>query len=142
MVMVLLLPTTHVSGTLPLWHAAMMADQSLSAKVSFKKLTVTAQVLLAGAVWFVPAATLMVIVALPLALPVTVTVVPDTLTVAAEVLLLEAEIVPSPALVTVMVLLFVVVSSVMLVGEMLRLPAALEIAHMTFLAVVVPSLQR
>ena len=142
MVMGLLLPTTHVLGTLPLWHAAMMADQSLSAKLFFRKLTVTAQVLLAGAVWFVPAATLIVMVALPLAFPVTVTVLPDTLTVAAAVLLLTALIVPSPLRVTAMALLFVVVSSVMLAGEMERLPAAFPILQLTLFGVVLPSLQR
>ena len=84
----------------------------------------------------------MVIVALPLALPVTVTVLPDTLTVAAAVLLLTALIVPSPLRVTVMVLLFVVVSSVILVGEMERLPAAFPILQLTLFAVVVPSAQR
>ena len=50
MVIVLLLPTAHVLGTLPEWHAAMMEAQSLSAKLSFRKLTATAQVLFAGAV--------------------------------------------------------------------------------------------
>ena len=84
----------------------------------------------------------MVIVALPLALPVTVTVLPDTLTVAAAVLLLTALIVPSPLRVTVMVLLFVVVSSVMLVGEMERLPAAFPILQLTLFGVVLPSLHR
>ena len=85
----------------------------------------------------------MVIVALPLAFPVTVTVLPDTpLTVAAAVLLLTALIVPSPLRVTVMVLLFVVVSSVMLAGEMERLPAAFPILQLTLFAVVVPSAQR
>ena len=84
----------------------------------------------------------MVIVVLPLALPVTVTVLPDTLTVAAAVSLLTALIVPFPLRVTVMVLLFVVVSSVILVGEMERLPAALAILQLTLFAVVVPSAQR
>ena len=83
----------------------------------------------------------MMIVALPLAFPVTVTVLPDTLTVAA-VLLLTALIVPSPLRVTVMVLLFVVVSSVMLVGEMERLPAAFPILQLTLFGVVLPSLHR
>ena len=57
-------------------------------------------------------------------------------------LLLTALIVPLPLRVTVMVLLFVVVSSVMLVGEMLRLPAAFPMLQLTLFAVVVPSAQR
>ena len=42
MVIVLLLPTTHVFGTLPEWHAAMMEVQSLSANLSFAKFSATA----------------------------------------------------------------------------------------------------
>ena len=84
----------------------------------------------------------MVIFALPLALPVTVTVLPDTLTVAAAVLLLTALIVPLPLRVAEMDMLYVVVSSVMLVGEMLRLPAAFPILQLTLFGVVLPSLQR
>ena len=66
---------------------------------------VTAQVLLAGAVWFVPAATLMVMVALPVVSFTleTVTVVPETETLATPVALDVALITPSPALVTVIV---------------------------------------
>ena len=57
-------------------------------------------------------------------------------------MLLVALILPSPLRVTVMVLLFVVVSSVMLAGEMERLPAAFPILQLTLFAVVVPSAQR
>ena len=110
--------------------------------MSFKKLTVTLQVWLAGALWFVPAATLTVMVALPLATPVTVTVVPLTLTVAAAVLLLLALMVPLPARVTVMFLLLLFISSVIVVGLMDRLPAAFPIDQLTVFAVVVLSLQR
>ena len=56
--------------------------------------------------------------------------------------LLTALIVPLPLRVTVMVLLFVVVSSVMLVGEMDRLPAAFPMLQLTLFGVVLPSLQR
>ena len=56
--------------------------------------------------------------------------------------LLVALMVPSPARVTAMVFDVLLISSVMLVGEMERLPAALAILQLTLFAVVVPSLQR
>ena len=58
------------------------------------------------------------------------------------VVLLTALIAPSPRRLTVMVLVLLVVSSVILVGEMLRLPAALPMVHATVFASVLPSLQR
>ena len=63
----------------------------------------TVQTLLAGAVKFVPAATETVILAVPGPFLVTVTVLPFTDTVAILVLSDATEIVPSPARVTVKV---------------------------------------
>ncbi len=142
MVMVLLFPATHVSGTVPLWHASIICSHVLSAKLAFRKLTSTVHVLLVGAVWFVPAATLTVIVALPFETPVTVTVFPLTLTVAVPGALLTALIAPSPALVTVMPALVVLLSRVIVVGLMDKLPLALPMVQVAFLAVVVPSDQQ
>jgi len=87
----------------------------------------------------VSAATLMVILALPLARPVTVTWFPLTLTLAIVGALLCALIAPVPARVTVMTLLVALVSRVMLSGEMERLPAAFWMLQLTVLASVVPS---
>ena len=61
------------------------------------------QLLFAGAVWFVPAATETVIVAVPAAFFVTVTVVPETATAATLVLLEVAVMAPSPGRVAVKV---------------------------------------
>ena len=102
--------------------------------------TCTAQVLFAGAVWFVPSATPMVTVALPSFTAVTSTVFSDTLTVATLGLLDWAEIAPSPALVTVMVLNLADAFSDIEVLSRVRLPAALPILHPAVFAVVVPSL--
>ena len=103
--------------------------------------TVTAHVLFAGAVWFEPAATLTVIVALPFLFeaPVTVMVVPLTDTVAMPVSLLEAVTAPFPVRVTVIVPLGVLSVSDSDVGLMLILPAALLMVQFTLLAEVVPS---
>ena len=105
---------------------------------------VTAQVLLAGAVWFVPAATLMVMVALPVVSFTleTVTVVPETVTFATPVLLELALTTPLPARVTVIDFDLLEAFSVMEVGLMLKEPAALPIDHTTVFAVVLPSDQR
>ena len=99
----------------------------------------TLQVLSAGAVWFVPAATLTVIVALPFALLVTVTVVPLTLTVATLVLLDLAEIAPSPARVTEIVPVLALMFRLMLDLFKARLPTALPMLQVTALAAVLPS---
>ena len=93
----------------------------------------------AGAVWFVPAATLTVIVALPLALPVTVTVFPLTETVATLVLLELALIAPSPARVTVNCLLGSRELSVRLVALRLEEPAAFPMDQATVFAPLDPS---
>ena len=66
-------------------------------------LQVTLHVAFAGARWFVPSATLTVMVAVPPPFFVTVTVVPDTVAVAIEELLVVTEIFPFPARVTVKV---------------------------------------
>ena len=97
----------------------------------FGKFDVTLTVLLAGAVWFVPAATVTVIVALPFDTPRMVTVVPDTLTVATLVLLDDAETAPSPGLVTVMFFVIVDKSSVTLAVLKESEPVALPILHVT-----------
>ena len=102
-------------------------------------LTVTAQVLASGAVWFVPSPTSMVTVALPSFTDVTRTVFSDTLTVATPVSLDRAEIAPSPARVTVIVENLTDAFSVMAVLSRVRLPAALLMVHPAVLAVVVPS---
>ena len=92
--------------------------------------------------WFVPAATFTVIVAVPSAFAVTVTVFPLTLTVATLVLLEVAEIAPLPLLVTVIAFVAFTDVSAAVVGLMLKLPAALPILQETVFAVIVPSLQR
>ena len=102
-------------------------------------LTVTAQVLSSGAVWFVPSATLTVTVALPSFTDVTRTVFSDTLTVATAGLLDWAEIAPSPGRVTVIVLKVVVLFSAMVDLSRVRLPAALAMVQVAGLEVVVPS---
>ena len=110
-------------------------------RVLLKMFTWTVQVLFAGALWLVPAATLMVMVAVPNTLPVTVTVVPDTLTVATLVVLLEVAVMaPSPARVTAMVLAVVALFNVMLDLFRDRLPAAFPMVQLADFAVVVPSL--
>ena len=86
------------------------------------------------------AATLMVILALPLARPVTVTWFPLTLALAIVGALLCALMAPVPERVTVMTLLVALVSRVMLVGEMVRLPAAFWMLQAAVLADVVPSI--
>ena len=78
-------------------------------------------------------------VAVPEVLPVTVILFPETLTVAIPELPEMAEIAPSPARVTVIVPVFVVLFSVILVGLRLREPAAFPIVQFTVFAVVVPS---
>ena len=103
------------------------------------KETDTEHVLFAGALWLVPAATLTVMVALPLALPVTVTVLPLTETVAMLVLLELALIVPSPVLVTTICLLGSRELSAMLDTFRLKDPAAFPIDQETVLAALDPS---
>ena len=140
MVMVLVAPTLQQLAASPASLAALMAAQVLEFRVLLKMFTWTVQVLFAGALWLVPAATLMVMVAVPNTLPVTVTVVPDTLTVATLVLLEVAVMAPSPARVTAMVLAVVALFSVMLDLFRDRLPAAFPMVQLADFAVVVPSL--
>ena len=116
-----------------------MVAQLLSFRTLVGKVTSTEQVLLAGAVWLVPAATLTVIVALPLALAVTVTTEPETLTEATVGALEVAVILPSPALVTVMVSVVFAAVSLMEVLFKDKLPAALAMLQATVLAPVLPS---
>ena len=98
-----------------------------------------AQVLFEGARWFVPSATLTVMVALPGATPVTTTLFPDTCTVAIPVLLDVALIAPSPALVTAITWTPPAPPRVALVGLRLRLPADLTMLQGTDLAEEDPS---
>ena len=58
-------PTLHTLAASPASLAALIAAQVLEFRVSLKRFTVTLHVLLEGAVWFVPSATLTVIVAEP-----------------------------------------------------------------------------
>ena len=118
-----------------------MVAQSLSLRTELTKAAVISHVLLPGAVWFVPADTLIVITAEPLVwfTLFTVTCVPLTLTVATLVSLDSAEIVPFPARVTLIVPVGLAVFNVREVGVILKLPAALPIVHETLFAVVVPS---
>ncbi len=102
--------------------------------------TFTEQILEDGEVWFVPSPTLMVMLADPLPLAVTVTVVPLTLTVATPVLLDLAEIDPLPDLVTDMVPVKLDALSDRLVLFKLKLPEALAMLQVTDLAPVEPSL--
>ena len=138
--MFLVSPTLHTLAASPESLAALMAAQVLLVMLSLNRFTVTEQVLFPGALWFVPAATLTVMVVVPYAFAVTVMVVPETLTVAIPVSPEVAVIAPSPALVTVMVLVFVVLFRVRLLLLRDRLPAAFPMLQLTVLAVVSPPL--
>ena len=107
---------------------------------TLEKFTVTPQVLFCGAVWLLPSATLMVMVALPSATPVTRTVSPDTSTVATLVLLDCAEIAPFPARFTAIVLNLLEELRVIAVLSKVKLPAALPIDQGAVFAPVPPSL--
>ena len=81
--------------------------------------------MLAGARWLLPSATFTVMVAEPEARPVTVTTFPERVAVQMPVALLLILIAPSPARVMVKVAVGFSASTVMDVGDRLKLPAAL-----------------
>ena len=111
----------------------------MSFSTAVGRVTVTLTVWLAGAVWFVPAPTAMVILTEPLAFAVTVTSFPSTLTVAMLVLPDVAVIDPSPGLVTVITPDMREARSSRLLLSRVMLPAAGAIAQLTSLASMLPS---
>ena len=136
----ILSPALHRFAACPDCAACLMVAGVLSSSVGLATSTVTLNVLSAGAVWLVPSAHLTVMVALPVALPVTVMVVPFTLTVATPGSLDVALIAPLPLRVAVTVPVVVPPLKVRLLLFRLKLPAALLIFHVMLFAVVVPSL--
>ena len=116
-----------------------MMSGVLFARLVSGRLTVTFMVLSLGAVWLVPAATFTVILAVPALRPVIFTLVPLTSTLAVAVLLDVALITPSPARVTATLSVSEEMFSVTLLFASVRLPAALPMAHVTLLALVLPS---
>ena len=147
MVMVFVAPTDQYVLAKPAAAILLISSQEQSfnaVPTAGRNSADTATVLLPGAVWFVPAATLIVIFAVPvLSFPLwIVTTVPLTETVATLASLVCAEIAPSPARVTMTVLLFAELFRTTLVALRLKEPAALPIVQLTVLADVLPSDQQ